>query len=42
MPQTLKKLLIQELIGEEKNRGVLDIIKGKNRKKGGNGDVSGS
>ena len=41
-PQTLKKLLIQELIGEEKNRGVLDIIKGKNRKKGGNGDVSGS
>ena len=41
--QTLKKLLIQELVGEEKSRGgVLDLIKGKNRKKGGNGDVSGS
>lgn len=40
--QTLRKLLFQELIGEEKNRGVLDLIKGKNRKKGGDGDVSGS
>ena len=41
--QTLQKLLIQELIGEDKFRGgVLDMIKGKNRKKGGDGDVSGS
>ena len=40
--QTLKKLLIQELVGEAKNRGVLDLIKGKKRKKGGDGDVSGS
>ncbi|MBO4419486.1 MAG: diadenylate cyclase CdaA [Oscillospiraceae bacterium] len=41
--ETLHKLLIQELIGEEKSRGgVLDRIKGKNRRKGGNGDVSGS
>lgn len=41
--QTLNKLLIQELVGEEKSRsGVLDIIKGKNRKKGGDGNVSGS
>ena len=40
--QTLRKLLFQELIGEEKNRGVLDLLKGKNRKKGGDGDVSGS
>ncbi len=40
--QTLRKLLFQELIGEEKNHGVLDLIKGKNRKKGGDGDVSGS
>lgn len=35
-PQTLQKLLVQELIGEEKNRGVLDIFTGKNRRKGGN------
>ena len=42
-PQTLLKLLVQELIGEEKNRnGVLEILKGKNRKKGGDGDVSGT
>jgi diadenylate cyclase len=35
--ETLRKLLIQELIGEEKSRnGVLDIIKGKTRRKGGN------
>lgn len=34
--QTLQKLLVQELIGEEKNRGVLDIFTGKNRRKGGN------
>ncbi len=35
--ETLRKLLIQELIGEEKARnGVLDIIKGKTRRKGGN------
>lgn len=34
--QTLQKLLTQELIGEEKQRGsVLDIIKNKTRKKGG-------
>ena len=34
--ETLKKLLIQELIGEEKNRsGVLNLLKGKNRKRGG-------
>lgn len=38
--QTLQKLLVQELIGEEKNRGVLDIIKGKNRKKGGDDNAS--
>ena len=38
--QTLQKLLIQELIGEEKNRGVMDIIKGKNRKKGGDDNAS--
>ncbi len=38
--QTLQKLLVQELIGEEKNRGVMDIIKGKNRKKGGNDNAS--
>ena len=39
--QTLRKLLVQELVGEEKGKGgVLDIIKGKNRKKGGDGDVS--
>lgn len=35
-PQTLQKLLVQELIGDEKNRGVLDIFTGKNRRKGGN------
>lgn len=41
--QTLQKLLTQELIGEEKSRGgVLDKIKGKTRKKGGDDDVSGS
>ena len=35
--ETLRKLLIQELIGEEKSRSVvLDIIKGKTRRKGGN------
>lgn len=34
--ETLKKLLIQELIGEAKSRGgVLELIKGKTRKKGG-------
>jgi diadenylate cyclase len=34
--QTLQKLLVQELIGEEKSRaGVLDIIKNKKRGKGG-------
>lgn len=38
--QTLQKLLVQELIGEEKNRGMLDIIKGKNRKKGGDDNAS--
>lgn len=38
--QTLQKLLVQELFGEEKNRGVLDIIKGKNRKKGGDDNAS--
>lgn len=38
--QTLQKLLVQELIGEEKNRGVMDIIKGKNRKKGGDDNAS--
>ena len=38
--QTLRKLLIQKLIGEEKQRGVLDIIKNKTRGKGGDGNVS--
>lgn len=39
--QTLQKLLIQKLTDEEKGRGtVLDLIKIKNRKKGGNGDAS--
>ena len=37
--QTLQKLLTQELIGEEKQRSVLDIIKRKNRRKGGDGDA---
>ena len=38
--QTLQKLLTQELIGEDKTRpNVLNIIKIKNRRKGGNGDV---
>lgn len=37
--QTLRKLLIQELIGEEKQKnGVLQIIKRKGRRKGGDGD----
>ena len=41
--QTLKKLLIQELVGEEKSRnGVLDKIKIKNRRKGGDSDAAGS
>lgn len=39
-PQTLRKLLIQKVIGEEKQRGVLDIIKNKTRGKGGDGNVS--
>ena len=38
--QTLRKLLSNELIGEEKQRGnVLDIIKRKNRRKGGEEDA---
>ena len=38
--ETLRKLLIQELVGDEKSRnGVLDIIKIKNRRKGGNDDA---
>lgn len=38
--QTLRKLLMNELIGEEKQRSnVLDIIKRKNRRKGGEEDV---
>ena len=42
-PQTLHRLLIQELVGDETTRGgVLNKIKGKNRKKGGDGNVSGS
>ena len=42
-PETLRKLLYQELIGEDKKRsGVLDIIKLKKDKKGGGKDVSGS
>lgn len=41
--QTLRKLLINELTGEEKNRGnVFDRIKGKNRRKGGDDDGSAS
>lgn len=41
--QTLQKLLTQELIGEEKERGgVLELIKRKNRRKEDDGDVSGS
>lgn len=41
--QTLQKLLTQELIGEERERGgVLDLIKRKNRRKEDDGDVSGS
>lgn len=38
--QTLRKLLFQELIGEEKKSSVLDKI--KNHRKGGDKDVSGS
>lgn len=42
-PQTLHRLLIQELVGDETTRGgVLNKIKGKTRKKGGDGNVSGS
>ena len=37
--QTLKKLLIAELIGEEAQKnGVLEMLKRKGRKKGGDGD----
>ena len=40
--ETLRKLLYQQIVGEEKKRaGVLDFIK-KNTKKGGGKDVSGS
>ena len=39
--QTLRKLLVQELVGEEKNnRGVFDLIKNRGRKKGGDSDAS--
>ena len=38
--QTLQKLLIQRLIGEEKSRGVLDIIKNRTRGKGGDGNAA--
>lgn len=39
-PETLRKLLFQELIGEEKKRsGVFDLIKTKMDKKGGGKDV---
>ena len=38
--QTLQKLLIQKLIGEEKQRGVLGRIKDKTRGKGGSGNDS--
>ena len=36
-PETLRKLLVQELIGDEKKTTVIDRL--KNHKKGGDGDV---
>ena len=39
--QTLRKLLLQKVIGDDKQRGgVLNIIKNKTRGKGGDGNVS--
>ena len=38
--QTLQKLLIQKLIGEEKQRGVFSRIKDKTRGKGGSANDS--
>ncbi len=38
--QTLRKLLVQKLVGEEKQRGVFEFIKNKTRGKGGDDNGS--